>query len=118
MFLEKVSPHDLFEHLTTSAFQKGLAKDEDLQVSSIAHVFSAVLHNGFVIKSNFTSEDDQDALECCFCNGWLHTDTLRDIGQPEEVTFAFASPLHRWFVEWKLVDTIPAITSKFICLSI
>ena len=118
MFLEKVSPHDLCEQLTASAFQEGLPKDEDLQDPSIARIFSAVLHNGFVTKSDFTSEDDQDALQSCFCNGWLYTDTLRDIGQPEEVGFAFASPLHRWFVEWKLANTIPEITSKFIGLSI
>jgi hypothetical protein len=118
MFLEKVSPEDLCKHLTTSAFQEGLPKDEDLQVPSIARIFSTVLHNGFVIKSDFTSEDDPDALQSCFCHGWLHTDTLRDIGQPEEVSFAFASPLHRWCVEWKLANTIPAITSKFIGLRI
>ena len=118
MFLEKVSLHDLCKQLTTSAFQEGLPKDKDLQDPSIAHIFSVVLHNGFVIKSNSTSEDDWDALQSCFCNGWLRTDTLRDIGQPEEVSFAFASPLHRWFVEWKLSNAIPEITSKFIGLSI
>jgi len=118
MFLEKVSPHYLCEHLTTSAFREGLPKDKDLQVPSIAHIFSSVLHHGLVIKSDFTSEDDQNALQSCFCNGWLHTDTLRDIGQPEEVSFAFASPLHRWCVEWKLANAIPEITSKFIGLSI
>ena len=117
-FSEKVSLPDLFERLSTSAVQKGLPNDKDLQTLSIAHIFSTVLDQGIVIKDDFTSEDDQHALQHCFLNGWLQAHTLCEIGPPEVVTFGFASPLHRWFVEWKLYSESSAIQSKFTGLSI
>jgi hypothetical protein len=118
-FLEKVRPPDLFERLATSAFQKGIPNDNDLQVQSVSHIFSTVLHKGMVIKSDFTSEDNQDALQHCFLNGWLQADILRNIyGETETVTFAFASPLHRCCVEWKLHSKSLDIHSKFAGLII
>jgi hypothetical protein len=103
--LEQVAPYDLFEQLT-AVFTKGLPQDIDLQSVSVRNIFSAVLCNRVVFKSDVPPEDDQNALRQCYRNGWLHSDMCRkDIDQLEAVGYVFASPLHRWFVEWKLVNT-------------
>jgi len=60
--LETVAPCDLFEQLSP-AFKQGLPKDMDLQVLPVRHIFSTVLCKGVVVKSDFTSEADQDALQ-------------------------------------------------------
>lgn len=110
VFLENVGPRDLLARLEASAtiFTRGLPENKDLQVPAIANIFSTVLRNGVVTQLQFT-EDDQVALQECFRHGWLHTDKLIDTDQPNEVGYFFASSLHRWFVEWKLCDTVPAI---------
>jgi len=100
--LETIGLCNLFEQLSP-VFKQGLPEDMDLQVLSVRHIFSAVLCKNVVIKSDFTCEADQDALQQCYHNGWLHSDLLHDTG---EVCYIFASLFHHWFVEWKFVNTI------------
>ena len=96
-----VGPRNLFEKLSnTSIFSRGLPMDEDLQDVAVARVFSKVLNNGSIIAK---PKERDNALKTCFINGWLHSDS-----QGECVTYLFASPLHRWFVEWKLQGQYPA----------
>ena len=85
---------------------KGVPLDDDLKDPDIADVFSAVLRDGFVTNTDFKGTT-LGKLQLCFRNGWLHTDiTIRD--QWHIVAYFFASPLHRWYVEWKLSEMLPA----------
>ena len=108
--MQKFGPRDFVIKLGTfgTVFTRGLPEDHQLRNPATARVFSAVISQGVVTESDFTSPADGDALQQCFRNGWLHTDKL-PIGQPGEFGFFFTSPLHRWYVEWKLFDTLPAI---------
>ena len=95
-----------FEHPDAGVFRRGVPSDNDLKVLAVAGVFSSLLRTGFVIDTDFTTEDDTSALQQCFRNGWLHSDKLDD----GETRYFFPSSLHRWYVEWKLwgiVDAIP-----------
>ena len=95
MFLEKLSPRDLMMKLNNfgTIFIRGLPRDRQLQHQATARVFSAVLSQGVVTESNFTSQADGDALQQCFRNGWLHTDKLPRVGQPANLAFfRFATP--------------------------
>lgn len=109
--MEMVSPREFVDLLEKSSrvFVRGLPLNNDLQVPANARVFSAVLRTGYVVEAYFTADDDKNALRECFHNGWLHTDDLGHIGLSDTVGYFFPSHLHRWFVEWKLWDTIPAI---------
>ncbi|KAF8236630.1 hypothetical protein L208DRAFT_612677 [Tricholoma matsutake] len=110
-FLEKVSPHALVEALETSAsiFKRGLPLNSELRLPSVVHIFFSVLSTGVVTDAEITTEDDMKALSLCFRSGWLHMDKLDNIGRPDELGYFFPSSLHRWYVEWKLQDTLPAI---------
>ena len=93
-----------FERPAASIFRRGLPPDNDFKVLAVARVLSSVLRTGFVLDTDFTAEDDISALQRCFRNGWLHTDKLDN----DNIGYFFASPLHRWYVEWKLwgiIDT-------------
>ena len=96
------------ERPPASIFTRGLPSSRDLQLPPVAHVFFSVLSTGVVTDAEFTAEDDKAALSRCFHKGWLHTDKLDHIGRPNEFGYFFSSPLHRWYVEWKLWDTLPA----------
>ena len=105
MFSRMVGPRALFKKLAgASAFVRGLPVDKDLQNVAVAKVFSLVLRNGHVTKADFTNDSE---LQLCFRNGWLHADK-HGISPEETVAYFFASPLHRWYVEWKLWDNYPA----------
>ena len=91
--------HGLLEQLgRSSVFARGLPLDSELQNSSIAHLFEAVLCNGIITDSDITRGDEKGALLNCFHNGWLHSDKLAD----GKTWYGFSSSLHRWYVEWKL----------------
>jgi hypothetical protein len=62
------------------------------------------------MDSDFTTDDGKGALMKCFHNAWLHMDRLCVIGRPNESGHFFSSSLHHWYVEWKLLDSIPAIS--------
>ena len=108
--MNEVSPRVLVERLENSAtrFARGLPTQSNLQDISVAHVFTTVLREGFIMDKDCTTKDQKNALSECFQCGWLHSDKLNDFGQPEEVSYLFSSLLHRWFVEWKLLDAIPS----------
>lgn len=89
----------------SSIFKKGAPLNQDLQNPAIARIFSNVLREGSI--TDITAGEDVTALHHCFRNGWLHADKLVDIRNVEETVYVFASPLHRWFVEWELWDSVP-----------
>ena len=106
--MSSVGPRDLLDLLKHAPmFMRGVPLDDDLKDPDIADVFSAVLRDGFVTDADFKGTM-LGKLQLCFHNGWLHTDTLRGIGQGHIVAYFFASSLHRWYVEWKLSDMVPA----------
>ena len=109
--MEMVSSREFVDRLENSSgvFSRGLPRKKDLQDPAIAKIFSTVLCTGYVEEAYFTADDDKKALGECFRHGWLHTDDLGDIGLSDTVGYFFPSSLHRWFVEWKLWDTIPAV---------
>ena len=50
---------------------------------------------------------DTKTLDLCFRRGWLHTEKLIEgHGRRESIVYMFPSPLHRWYVEWKLYDKL------------
>jgi hypothetical protein len=91
-------------------FKSGLPSIGELKVPAIARVFSAVLRTGFVLGADFTGKPGDDALQQCFHRGWLHADKLDAFGMPYKTGYLFPSPLHQWFVEWKLSETLPDIS--------
>jgi hypothetical protein len=102
-----VGPRQLFTALSgASVFTRGLPLEKDLQDVGIADVFFRVLRNGYVVKPDSTG-GDHDNLMLCFRNGWLHSDKKDHSG--DTIIYFFASPLHRWFVEWKLWDHYPPL---------
>ena len=83
---------------------RGLPAKSDLQDLARARVFHSALRQNAVTTSNFTSEDDLSALEDCFRQGWLHADNF-----DSKVVYVFASPLHQWYLEARLLEnTLPA----------
>jgi hypothetical protein len=97
-----------FETLA-NIFKRGVPLNQDLRDHAIARIFSNVLRKGSVVESEFAIGEDATALGQCFRNGWLHADKLRNIHYGKETVYIFPSPLHRWFVEWKLWDSVPTI---------
>jgi hypothetical protein len=59
------------------------------------------------MDADFRTDDEKHALQRCFHEGWLHADHLGVINLPDDVGYFFPSPLHRWYVEWKLSDSLP-----------
>jgi hypothetical protein len=99
--LTNVGPNDLIDKLQgTSIFLRGLPSNTDLQDLAKAHVLETAIRQNVVTSSDFTSEDDLAALIHCFRHGWLHADHIHS----DEIGYVFASPLHRWFMEAKLLD--------------
>ncbi|TDL27128.1 hypothetical protein BD410DRAFT_486230 [Rickenella mellea] len=98
---ENLNPYDLLGGLEgRSIFSRGLPKAEQLHVPGIANVFNQVLCEGKITTPTPTHPTRLPGgdLGTCFQNGWLHAVRTEDDG----VTYIFATPLHRWFVEWKL----------------
>lgn len=76
-----------------------------------ARTFSNVICNGSTLQPDYATEDDTMAFHQSFRSSWLHVDNLKlsDTRNDEESDYIFASPLHRWFVEWKFLDVVPTI---------
>jgi hypothetical protein len=110
--LKEVSPWELVERLKNSAtrFARGFPPHRQLQDVSISRIFQAVLCKGYIMDSDFTTDNGKGALRKCFHNTWLHTDRLCVIGRPNKSGYFFSSLLHHWYVEWKPLDSIPAIS--------
>ena len=49
---------------------------------------------------------DMETLDVCFRHGWLHADKLIK-NHCENTVYMFPSPLHRWYIEWKLFENLP-----------
>lgn len=79
----------------TSVFKRGVPKTTQLQEPATARVFRRVLCYHAVNKQMFESKEDQDALEQCWKLGWLYA-------TQELPNYIFATPLHKWFVEYYL----------------
>jgi hypothetical protein len=111
--MRAVGPRDLLGLLTdATVFRRGLPSIYDLTDPVIDSIFSAVLRDGYVTDAQFASEPDAlDKLQICFRNGWLHTDSRcdPDWGFMDVVAYFFASSLHRWYVEWRLLEMLPAV---------
>ena len=105
--MEQVGIREILDTLASSAsiFLRGLPGNSDLQNLATAGVFSAVLCNNVV---NIDDDIDQDALQLCYRKGWLHADKI-GLGEPKDIGYVFASPFHRWYVEWSLFDNVPAV---------
>lgn len=69
---------------------------------ALADVFSVALREGAVTQDRFSKQAEKWSLKQCFKQGWLHADPAPHA--PNTPHFFFASPLHRWFVEWHLAD--------------
>lgn len=93
---------------SASIFVRGLPLNQDLQDLAIARIFN-VLRGGSIVQSEATIGEDATALHRCFRSGWLHADKLSNFRYDEETLYIFTSPLHRWFVEWKLWDSVPVM---------
>ena len=113
--MAKFSPHDLLVQLdySGSTFTKGLPPNDVLEKPAFARIFSEVLRTGSIVQSDPIIED-RTALDQCYRNGWLHTDKVSNTRCSEEVVYVLPSPLHRWFVEWKLFNSVPTTP---LCLS-
>jgi hypothetical protein len=107
--MENFSPHAFLEHLElSSVFIRGLPPDNVLQERAVAHVLSNVLRTGSITQFPAATEE-ATALDQCYHNGWLHADKVRTARRREETVYALPSQLHRWFVEWKLFNSVPSI---------
>jgi hypothetical protein len=100
----------MFDNPAASTVARGLPPNHELKAPAVAGVFSSVLRMESVKDTNFTTERDRAALKLCFSNGWLHTDIFDD-----ETEYFFPSPLHRWYVEWKLWG-VPQTTFSANCI--
>jgi hypothetical protein len=77
----------------------------ELLEPSIARVFHAALANNFVTEKMLDSMEDKNALDLCFRHGWLHATLFQD-----HPVYIFATPLHRWFVEYYLGAEVAKFT--------
>lgn len=95
----------LLVQLETSAsnFASDLPPDDQLRKPAVAHVF---LCTGSVVQPGPTIEGAK-AFDLCYRNGRLRADELSNTRCQcgEETVYVFPSPLHRWFVEWKVCLT-------------
>jgi len=108
--MAKVSPHQLLKRLnSTGIFKRGLPLNTDLQDPATARIFSAVLRRGFV-KNNDPNlqSDEKAAIKQCYRNGWLHADLVDGT-----IGYFFSSPLHSWYIEWKLWGSVDQIQAEF-----
>ena len=109
LFWTEVGPREFVQRLEISAsiFRRGLPRNEDLQDPAIARIFSDVLREGSILHSD-PRTGDGTTLRRCYHNGWFHADKPSEPRFSEDTVYTFPSPLHRWFVEWKLYDIVPA----------
>ncbi|TDL20257.1 hypothetical protein BD410DRAFT_899617 [Rickenella mellea] len=103
-FTTRISTDELMENLRgLTLFVRGLPFQHELQEPDIAMVFQKVLENGSIVVWQ-PSEDP--SLQECFHEGWLHNEPVGRSDGP--VAYTFATPLHRRYVQWMLLN-IPDI---------
>ena len=71
----------------------------------MARVLHAAVRNKFIEDATFQGEESA-ALKLCFGRGWVYANKIVSEGR-EIVGYFFASPLHRFFAEWKLCSQNP-----------
>jgi hypothetical protein len=87
---------------------RGLPRIKALQKVDIAHTLSKVLRDNAIEVEPDEATIGDDGLNLCFRYGWLHADKVSN-DEGKKTAYVFSSPLHRWYVEWKLYDTTPRI---------
>lgn len=106
IFRRGISIENLWSGLeATSIFKRGLPTTNDLKEPNIARVLRIVLMKDFVTNKMLDSTEDRTTLDLCFRRGWLHAITIQN-----EVQHVFATPLHRWFVEYYLGTRVADFT--------
>ncbi|OCB91863.1 hypothetical protein A7U60_g858 [Sanghuangporus baumii] len=102
-FRRMFSTDEFMRRLTHSfdAFTRGLPLDQDLQEYKKARALATVVGR-LPLTADAVEEDIREGLDECVKMGWLHTDMVHNNNGFESVGYFFASPLHQWFVEWKL----------------
>ena len=98
----------------TGIFARGLPRNIELQDRRTARIFSRVLRDYSISivesgsgESMANDSVDTKTLDLCFRRGWLHAEKLVEgHGRRESIVYMFPSPLHRWYVEWKLYDKL------------
>jgi hypothetical protein len=113
LFFAEVTPRNFIIQLelSSSIFLRGLPLMSDLQRPHVANAICEVLSNNSILGRDPRNEDA--GVRECSSNGWLHADKSPD---GKGTVYTFASPLHRWFVEWRLLDTLDTV--PFECSSI
>src|SRR5262245_45835292 len=85
-------------------FARGLPETVDLQDTDTADVLTALCSLNSVMNTSFPDEKHLNALKTCHRSGWIHA----DVSQHELIYYVFPSPLHRWFIEYKLFGPRPS----------
>ena len=75
-------------------FRRGLPLPRELQKPFTARVLRKVLANNQVRDGELQNQNQKNALQMCFRNGWLHA--AMDNDTP---VYIFATPLHQGFIE-------------------
>ena len=76
---------------------RGLPTVDQLNVPHTARFFREALVHNYVTEETMGSEEDKKTLNLCFKLGWLHA-----IESGLQDRYIFATPLHRWFVDYYL----------------
>ena len=90
-----------------TVFGRGLPQGHVLhETPDIMAIMNEVIRKeSIVFPDNYLASDPQNddtrkvALRKIFRSGWLHTEMRADI---DGILYTFASPLHRWCIDWKL----------------
>ena len=90
-----------------TVFGRGLPQGNGLRESpDMTAIMSEVIKKESIVCADdyLASNPDEDdtrqaALRKIFRSGWLHTEIREDI---DGILYTFASPLHRWCIDWKL----------------
>lgn len=108
LFLKKITIHGLFSRFEKSSiFVRGLPTNEDLKKPSLSRFLSEVLPKKSISISDPITEEETQAIDVCFHNGWLHADNFADDQGKTYTGYTFASTLHALFMEWKLEESKP-----------
>ncbi|TDL20263.1 hypothetical protein BD410DRAFT_841385 [Rickenella mellea] len=107
-FATNISTDSLMETLRgLTLFVRGLPFQHELEEPNIADVFRKVIHDGSMVVWRIS---EVPGLLECFERGWLHNEPVREADA--QVAYAFATPLHKRYVQWLLFD-ISRLSEQF-----
>jgi hypothetical protein len=96
-FIKGIPFETFFDKLDQSGeWTRGLPKPHDLQQIGVADMFRHMLQFGFINET-----DSSDIVQFCHKNGWIHSTAVTI----HQVVYVFPSPLHRAYLEWKLLPS-------------